>query len=109
MASKAILGGEVVVQVSLAEAKKFFSSLVNRVVYGKERVIILSRGKPKAAIISIEDLKTLESLEPGGSRLRALEEAHRLRRELAALALKPATEELDAIRGERTGEFDCLR
>ena len=47
--------------------------------------------------------------EPGGSRLRALEEARRLRRELAALALKPAAEELDAIRGERTGEFDRLR
>jgi len=97
------------VQVSLAEAKKVFSSLVNRVVYGKERVILLSRGKPKAAIVSIEDLKTLESLELGGSRLRALEEAHRLRRELASFALKPATAELDAIRGERTDEFDRMR
>ncbi len=96
-------------QVSLAEAKKVFSSLVNRVVYGKERVILLSRGKPKAAIVSIEDLKTLESLEAGGSRLRALEEAHRLRRELASFALKPATAELDAIRGERTDEFDRMR
>lgn len=94
-------------QISIAEAKKVFSSLVNRVVYGKERVILLSRGKPKAALVSIEDLKILESFAQGDDRRQALEEARRLRTELASLT--PVAAELEAIRRGRTDEHSRLR
>jgi prevent-host-death family protein len=49
--------------VGIAEARRDLSAIINRVVYGGERIILTSRGKPKAAIISIEDLLRLEELE----------------------------------------------
>jgi prevent-host-death family protein len=36
---------------------------VNRVAFGGERIILTSRGKPKAVLIGIEDLRKLEGLE----------------------------------------------
>lgn len=47
-----------------AEAKARLSELVNRVAYGDERVVIVRRGKPVAALVSVEDLHRLESIEP---------------------------------------------
>lgn len=44
-----------------AEVKARLSELVNRVVYGNERVVIMRRGKPVAALVSVEDLHRLES------------------------------------------------
>ncbi len=37
-------------QYSVAEAKKHFSELLNRVAYGKERITIAKRGKPLAIL-----------------------------------------------------------
>ena len=47
------------IQVSIGQVKRDISVLVNRVAYGDERVILTSRGKPKAAIVSIEDYEKL--------------------------------------------------
>lgn len=49
------------VTFATAEAKARLSELVNRVVYGDERVVIMRRGKPVAALVSVEDLHRLES------------------------------------------------
>ena len=46
-------------QVSIGQVKRDISELVNRVSYGGERIILTSRGKPKAALISIEDYERL--------------------------------------------------
>lgn len=46
-----------------AEVKARLSELVNRVAYGDERVVIVRRGKPVAALISVEDLNRLEKAE----------------------------------------------
>jgi prevent-host-death family protein len=46
--------------VSIGTVKRDISELVNRVAYGGERIILTSRGKPKAAIVSIEDYEKLE-------------------------------------------------
>jgi len=35
--------------ISIGQVKRDISELVNRVAYGKERIILTSRGKPKAA------------------------------------------------------------
>ncbi len=48
---------------SVTEAKREFSELLNRVAYGKERVIVTSYDRPKAAIISLDDLERLELIE----------------------------------------------
>ena len=49
--------------ISVSDAKVSFSKFVNRVAYGKERIVITSHGQPKAALISIDDLHQFEELE----------------------------------------------
>ena len=49
--------------VGIAEIKRDISTIVNRVAFGRERIILTSRGKPKAAVVSIEDLQRLTMLE----------------------------------------------
>jgi len=49
------------IRVSVSKIKADFSEYVNRATYGRERVIIMSRGKPKAVIMSLEDLEALET------------------------------------------------
>jgi len=51
------------IEVSVSKIKSAFSEYLNRAAYGRERIIILSRGKPKAAMIGMEDLRRLEELE----------------------------------------------
>lgn len=47
-------------RVSIGTVKRDISELVNRVAFGGERILLTSRGKPKAAIVSIEDYEQLE-------------------------------------------------
>jgi prevent-host-death family protein len=49
--------------VSVSGAKRDLSDLLNRVAYGRERIIVESRGKPKAAVVPIEDYEALEELD----------------------------------------------
>jgi prevent-host-death family protein len=46
--------------VSIGTVKRDISELVNRVAYGGERILLTSRGKPKAAIVSLQDYQKLE-------------------------------------------------
>ena len=48
-------------RVSAAYAKAQLSSLAAAVAYGGERVIIERRGKPLAALVSVDDLERLEA------------------------------------------------
>ncbi len=50
-------------KVSAAQAKAQFSALVADVARGGEYVIIERRGKPLAALVSIEELKRLEKYQ----------------------------------------------
>ena len=50
-------------RVSIGRVKRDVSDLVNRVAYGGERIILTSRGKPKAALVSIDDLERLRYTE----------------------------------------------
>lgn len=38
-------------EFSVAEAKKHFSEILNRVAYGREHIMILKRGKPLAMLV----------------------------------------------------------
>jgi len=58
---------------SISELKSALSEYLNRAAYGRERIIVASRGKPKAAVISIEDLRRLEELEDALAAQEALE------------------------------------
>lgn len=51
------------IKLNTAEIKAHLSELVNRVAFSRERLIVMRRGKPVAALISLEDLRRLETLE----------------------------------------------
>src|SRR5262249_33780180 len=52
-------------QVSLAQARDRLSVLVNDAAHGGQRIGLASRGRPKAALIGMEDLARLERAETG--------------------------------------------
>ena len=47
----------------ISEARESFSTTVNRVAFGGERVVLTRHGQRVAAVVPIEDLDLLESLE----------------------------------------------
>ena len=49
--------------ITTAAARKNFSELVNRVAYGKDRVVLTRRNKPLAALVPIEDIALIEEIE----------------------------------------------
>jgi len=53
-------------QISIGQVKRDISHLVNRVAYRGERIILTSRGKPKAALVSIADYQKLQALGSQG-------------------------------------------
>lgn len=81
-------------RVGIAEARRRLSELINRVAFGEERVVFESRGKAKAALVSLEDLQKLNRLD--------LEEAREP--EDRWEALKRAQEVREAIREMRAGQ-----
>lgn len=95
-------------KASVAHAKNTLSSLINKVAYGKTRILLQSRGKPKAALISTEDLEKLERLERGKEspevRFQALAQARNLRRKIfrrRKRTLSDSAKVLDRLRKER--------
>ncbi len=51
------------VSVSTVKARNQFSDLINRVAYGKERVVLSRRGRALAGIVPLEDMRLLEQIE----------------------------------------------
>jgi prevent-host-death family protein len=47
--------------VSIGQVKRDISELVNRVAFGGERIVLTSRGRPKAALVSVEDYEQLRT------------------------------------------------
>jgi prevent-host-death family protein len=50
-----------------ADIKARLSEMIGKVVYGHERLIVLRRGKPVAALVSLQDLRRLEALDAAGA------------------------------------------
>ena len=44
---------------SIGQVKSHISELVNRVAFGDERVVLTSRGRPKAVLIGLDDYQKL--------------------------------------------------
>ena len=103
-------------ETSISELKRDLSAIINRAAYGKERIVIMSRGKPKAAIIGLEELRQLEHLEGKEHRvaigLTALEAARAVREQTAAYAggpLSDSVQEIQELREDRVDELDRMR
>ena len=50
-------------RIAASKVRQDLSDTLNRVAYGRQRVILERRGKEIAAVIPIEDLRLLEALE----------------------------------------------
>ena len=55
-------------KISAAKAKAQFSSLLAEVAYGGQPIVIERRGKPFAALVSVEDLRQLEQYRTTSAR-----------------------------------------
>ncbi|MDI3404641.1 type II toxin-antitoxin system Phd/YefM family antitoxin [Streptomyces cavernicola] len=49
-------------EIPVTQARAELADLINRVVYGGERVVVTRHGKPLVALVSAEDLRRLEEL-----------------------------------------------
>ena len=47
----------------ISEARETFSTTINRVAFGHERVVLTRHGKRVAAVVPLEDLELLEAIE----------------------------------------------
>ena len=50
-------------RLASGKVRQEFSETINRVAYGRERIVLHRRGKSLAALIPVEDLALLEALE----------------------------------------------
>jgi prevent-host-death family protein len=87
---------------SIAQARAELSALVNLVAHGKQRVVLTSRGRPKAALIGLEDLSALEeraaSIVAEESLLEADEFVERVCRRRQGERLSDSADDLAVIR-----------
>ncbi len=50
-------------RLAAGQVRKGFADALNRVAYGRERIVLHRRGKNVAAMVPVEDLALLEELE----------------------------------------------
>ncbi|MEV7277820.1 type II toxin-antitoxin system Phd/YefM family antitoxin [Streptomyces sp. NPDC093111] len=50
-------------EIPVTQARAELADLINRVVYGNERVVVTRHGKPLVALVSAADLELLEAAE----------------------------------------------
>ena len=86
-------------QISIRQAGRELSRLINQAVYGGQHITITSRGKPKAILLSVQEYERLT--EKAGPRMEVLEEARRLRETFAARYGVLETDLVQAVREER--------
>lgn len=68
-------------RIPMNKARGQFAEILNRAAYGGERIILERRGKPVAAVVSMEDLEDLAALEDDAdlrAALRAQKQAGRI-------------------------------
>lgn len=71
-------------KINIRKAREKFSEIINTVAIKGERVILLSKNKPKAAIVSLKDLELLESQSmTKRKRLAQIEKIRRIREGLS--------------------------
>jgi prevent-host-death family protein len=109
------------IQVSMTALRQNLGDLVNRAAYGGERIVLVSRGEPRAAIISIADLRRLEQADStriseqrdqfGHALAVADGVRERIRRWQEARGIEPgdSVEDLRQLREERDDELLGLR
>lgn len=83
-------------QVSIRQAGRELSRLINEAVYGDKHITITSRGKPKAILLSVKEYERLR--KKTGPQMAVLEEARCLRE---AFAARYGVLDIDLVRAAR--------
>jgi len=100
------------IRVTMTTLRQKLGDLVNRAAYGGERIILVSRGQPKAAIIGVADLHYLEQLNAESAaqtdrytqaltNAAALRERIRIWQEARGIQSENSVETLRTLREER--------
>jgi len=79
--------------VNIVDAKEEFSELINRVAHQNERIVLTRRGKDVAALVPLEDLQMLLSIQDKSDlddAVRSLKET----RDLGTVSLDRLKEEI---------------
>ena len=75
--------GTMAYEIPVTQARAELAELINRVVYGGERVVVTRHGKPLVALVSAADLERLEKRRSGcrgaGDQLGLLDRLRRVR------------------------------
>lgn len=93
-------------RVGLAEARDTLSSLINDVAHGSQRIVIESRGRPKAVIVGMDDLERLQRSDADrgdNPMLRWLNDTEKLLRRQPRVTT-PTLDDLRAVREGTIGE-----
>lgn len=94
-------------QINIKEARQRFSELINAVVHKNEKIIITSRNKPKAVLISIQDAEAIQgdSIKKARRRMQ-LESIRKLRGKLVKRDV--TIDSLDTLEKLREERLDYL-
>jgi prevent-host-death family protein len=103
--------------ISVTDLKQNLGEIINKAAYGGHRIILLSHGKERAALISIEDLRLLETLQEKTNQdiyqnrqLNLLSEARQLREAARDSGYHAdSTSILTEIREDRLDDLTSLR
>jgi prevent-host-death family protein len=57
------IGAERMTRLAAAKVREEFSEVVNKVAYGRDRVVVTRNDKDLVAVVSLEDLAALERME----------------------------------------------
>jgi prevent-host-death family protein len=93
--------------VNIREARERFSEIINRVSYKGERVVLMSRNKPKAIIVGLDETGLFRD-DPmrKARRLLQLEQIRKIRERLAHKGVKiDSVSELRKLREGRLEDF----
>jgi prevent-host-death family protein len=94
-------------KVNIREAREKFSEIINRVSYKGERVVLMSRNKPKALIVGLEEAEIFKD-EPmrKARRLMQLDQIRKVRERLYRKRVKSdSVHELGRLRKSRLGDL----
>lgn len=94
-------------QINIKEARQRFSELINAVVHKNEKIIITSRNKPKAVLVSIQDAEAIQgdSIKKARRRMQ-LESIRKLRGKLVKRDV--TIDSLDTLEKLREERLDYL-
>ena len=84
--------------ISIAEASRQLSQVINRATYGREVVVLTSRGRPKAVLVGVEAFQALLGIQPSDQSESVEEFARQFRRALQDSGNRSPEEIIEMVR-----------